>query len=118
MALTIGPHTVTRGQLVPVKYKSRTLQSVNVAGDGSVAVTGTPITERLFIIRCRLPRADAAKIVAYIEHSLRYRAETCSVTDGYGVTRTMRYWEGDLDATTHGGAITELELTFREEVTV
>lgn len=116
MAVTIGPHTLTRAELVPKPYKSRSYQSADVAGDGSVAVSGSQIVERLRTIRCRLPRAEAEKIVAYIENSLRFRAETVQVTDGYGATRTMRYWDGDLDAVTNGGNIVSLDLTFREEV--
>jgi len=116
MAVTIGPHTLTRGELVPIKYKSRTRQTAQVAGDASVAVSGSSITERFFRIRCKLPRAEAAKIITYIENSLRYQAETVAVIDGYGVTRTMRYWSDEVDATTLGGAIIELDLPFRQEV--
>ena len=116
MAVTIGPHTISRAQLVPVRYRSRSYQTAQVAGDYSVAVSGSQAVERLFSIRCRIPVTEAKRIIQYIENSLRFRAETCEVTDGYGVTRTMRYWDGDLDAATNGGSITELDLTFREEV--
>lgn len=116
MAVIIGPHTLSRAQLLPAKYKSRTLQTSAVAGDGSVATSGMAITEQLYTLRCKLPRAEARRIIDYIENTLRFRAETCQVTDGFGVTRTMRYWDGELDATYQGGATVELDLVFRKEV--
>jgi hypothetical protein len=114
--VVIGPHTLSRGALVPVKYKSSSRQTAKVAGDGSVSISGTDLVERFYSIRTRLPYAEAKKLYTYIENSLRFRAETVQVTDSLGVTRTVRYWDGDLDASTGGGAFTETDLVFREEV--
>jgi hypothetical protein len=116
MALTIGPHVLSRGQLTPVKSKSRSYQTADVAGDGSVAISGSSIVERLYMMRCKIPQAEATTLTRYIENSLRFKAETVQVIDGFGVTRTMRYWDGDLDTSVGGGGFADLDLTFREEV--
>lgn len=116
MAVQIGPHTLTRGELLPAKRKSSTMQSALEAGDGSVRVTGTPLIRRFFTMRLTLPRAEAKRLTDYIENTLRMRAEVVTVVDGFGFSRQMRYWDGDLDWTHRGGAVVDLELVFREEV--
>lgn len=117
MAVTIGPITLPYGaQLVPVKYKSRTRQTAELAGDASVVVSGSNIVERFYAIRCKISRTLAEQLTYYIENSLRFQAEVCTVTDGLGVTRQVRYWDDETDYTTGGGGFTELEMIFREEV--
>lgn len=115
MAVTIGPHSLTRAQLVPAKYQGKLRQSVELAHDGSVLASGSTVKDRIYTVRCKLPRAEAEKIANYIENSLRGSAELVSVTDGFGVTRQMRYWDDAIEYSVGGGGFTEIVLVFREE---
>jgi hypothetical protein len=115
VAVTIGPHTLSSGQLVPAKRRSKSRQQTDTAYDGTVMVSGSQVVDRLFEIRCRVPRVEAEKIDYYIQNSLRYAAETVTVVDAYGVSRIMRYWDDETDYSIGGGGFTELNLLFREE---
>lgn len=119
MSVTIGPHVLTRGMLSPYPYKSSSPQEVEIDGAGGVVVTEGNFIERFWEIRCRLPRAEAQRLILYIENSLRYSAETVTVVDGLGVSRLMRYWgtrRGQLEAQMEKGVMVTLNLMFREEV--
>ena len=116
MSVTIGPHTLTRAQLTPAKYQGKLRQAVDVAYDGSVLVSGSTVRDRLYTMKCKLPRTEAEKIVNYIENSLRGSAEVVTVTDGFGVPRQMRYWDDAIEYQVGGGGFTEITLVFREEL--
>jgi len=115
-AVKIGPHTLSRGQIVPFRHSSKSAQQVQEAEDASVTVVGGGPARRFFSFKVKLPRAEALRLKDYVENSLRFRAETCQVTDGYGVTRTMRYWDDDVIVDLAAGDQASIDWLFREEV--
>ena len=117
MAVQIGPHTLTRGEIYPKRFKSDTPGAARVAGNGSVSVVEGNYVNRYFWIIARLPRVEAMRIKNYIENNLRFRAAVTTVVDGYGVSRRARYWKDSVDLIADKGDYVRLELRFREEVT-
>jgi hypothetical protein len=116
LSVQIGPHTLTRGEIYPKRYKSSTPGTARVAGDGSVSVTEGNYKDRVFWIIARLPRLEAMRIKHFIENNLRFHAEVTTIVDGYGVTRRARYWKDDVELVIERGDWARLELPFREEV--
>ena len=51
------------------------LPSVDVTIDMATLESGSTVRDDLYTIRCKLPRAEAEKIVNYIQNSLRGSAE-------------------------------------------
>jgi len=113
--MTIGPFTLSRGRLIPAKGSIETASDPIVASDGSVGGADDLYQTRMWEARLKLPRAEAANLVAYIANGLRFWRETVEVTDS-GITRVMRYWSRKVSWEQRGGEIVELTLPFREEV--
>lgn len=114
--MKIGPHILSRGQLVPAKHSGKSKQQVFEAGDGSVVVSEANYVARHFQVKARLPYAEAMQLKAYIENGCRFSAEVITVVDGKGVSRQMRFWDNDCEVIERAAGLCEIDWPFREEV--
>lgn len=117
MSITIGTITITKGDLLPRDDEDRSRQSRQVDGDGGVVVQEAAFTEYFFTAKLKATRREIEDLVAYIKSTLKFSANTVTVVDGYGTSRTMRVWQDSIKRRTVVSNIVEITLLFREEVT-
>ena len=117
MSITIGTITIVKGDLVPRDDEYRSRQSRQVDGDGGVVVQEAAFTEYFFTAKLKASVRDIETLAAYIKNTLKFSANTVTVIDGYGDSRTMRVWQDKLPRRTVVAGIAEMTLLFREEVT-
>jgi len=115
--MKIGPHTMSRGQLIGSPIIAKTPGKANEDGAGGVVVAEGNFVARYFNYKANLPRSEAEKVAYYIENSLRFWGEIVTVVDGFGVSRQCRYWKDEIRWTPIGGDMVSVDWPFRVEVT-
>ena len=116
MSITIGTITIAKGDLVPRDDEYRSRQGRQVDGDGGVVVHEPAFTEYLFTAKLKGLKDDIEDVAAYIRNTAKFSANTITVVDGYGVSRTMRYWGDTVKWRIVVSNIAEMTLLFRQEV--
>lgn len=114
--MQIGPHTVTRGTMVPYRLEARTSQLRKVAADGSVTVIDQLFNRELYIrAKIKVPNAEADTIAGFLE-AVGFARDTFSLEDAFAVVRTVRFWDRRIRRNHIAGGLTEMDLLFRQEV--
>lgn len=114
--MIIGPYTVSRGTLVPYEMYSQSQQARIELMDGAVCVA-EDVDAQFMKATFRVPLEEAMNIQGYLRNSVRYSAEAFTITDDFGASWSVRYWDSKIGATVIGGSITEMVCLFRVEVT-
>lgn len=116
MSITIGTITITKGDILPRDDEDRSRQSRQVDGDGGVVVHEAAFTEYFFTAKLKATVGEIEVLAAYIKNTLKFSANTVTVVDGYGTSRTMRVWQDKLTRRTVVAGLAEMTLLLREEV--
>ena len=113
--MIIGPHTVTRGEILPYHEKTTTRQKTIEASDDSVVVIDRPPVKVKQAV-LRLPRDEANKIHDYLVNGARFAATPFTLVDGYGTSWTVRLWSKTIDQKIISSDYVEMKFLFRVEV--
>ena len=117
MAITIGPYTITRGEILPMERESRTAQNVEESEDGSVYVVERDYDEMFLKSRVKDSLSNIENLVYFLRNGVRYSAVPFFITDGFGRSWNVRYWGGrNIKWTMIGASLFEMNLVFRVEV--
>lgn len=118
MSLKIGPYELEKGALVPYEEKGVTDQESDTDGDGGIVVHERPWDVKFIRAVCRCTTDEARVIEGYLRHGVRYKAIPFEIVDGFGTTRLVRFWDDKVIKKHLGNDRVELDLLFREEVSV
>lgn len=116
MSFKIGPHVVSRGALIPYEDKWRGGQMVQEDGNGGVIVSGKNYNVRFFRAVIRIPRDEALRIGGYLANNVKLTGTIITLVDGFGTTRSVRFWDNEVSMLSIASDLVEMDLLFREEV--
>ena len=116
MSMTIGPHEVDRGEILPASRDFVTAQRVVVDDGGGVHVAETNYDEQFLKVTLKDTRTAIENVVYFIRNGVRYRAIAFYVIDGFGTSWQVRYWSGKLQPKIVAGNLWQIKLIFRVEV--
>ncbi len=117
MSITVGPYTVSRGEILPHDREAQTAQSVDEAEDDSVYVSERLNDVQFITARLRDNLTTIENVIYYIRNGVRYAAVPFWITDGFGRQWNVRYWGGKSIKWKYVGAdLVEVNLKLRVEV--
>jgi len=117
MAITIGPYTIQRGEILPMDRESQTDQSVEEAEDGAVYVVEKDFDVMFLKASIKDSLNTVESLVYFLRNGVRYSAVPFFITDGFGRSWNVRYWGGkNIKWTMVGANLFSMSLVFRVEV--
>lgn len=116
--MIIGTVTLSKKAILPVATRVSRDQSVFVGGGGEVRARNRAAEDRFitYIIK-NVPRVEVADLDSFLTgiSGANFKGNVISVTDDWGTTRSVRWWDSRLDYTERVGRLFDLKLTFRIE---
>ena len=112
--MTIGPYTITTGNLIPYSENVATNQIRQEAADYSTVIVDRPQV-RFLKGKFKVPRAEADDIERFLTWGVRFAATAFTVVDDFGTSWSVRYWDRVCKKKFVAADVVLMELTFRVE---
>lgn len=114
--MKIGPYTITGGTISPYKVTDRAEQQHSIDGDGGVITFPSPFDTQYLKVQFRCDIGTADNIASFIKYGMGYRRDPWTFVDPFGASKTVRYWDGDINRMYIAPDLVEMTMTLRVEV--
>lgn len=116
--MVIGTVTTSKPAVLPVRTRVEREQKVFEGGDGTIRARSVGAEARLLTYNFRsLPRTDIEDLDDFLTgvSGANFRGNVFSITDDWGTSYSVRWWDARLDYVEKVGRLFDLTITFRVE---